>query len=166
MTLATHIVVAGAVVHTVGIQSPWWAIPIAIATHYAADAIPHHDYAPEMITQDPKNLMDIRVSFAPHLILKDTVKIGTDAAVGLGSLFLFWNTGPETARTPLLLSAALGGILPDALQMIYGIWKKPLAWIQRIHDFFHHPDRTRELTHNEIISQGAVFLAALALLRF
>lgn len=133
MTLATHAIIAGATARTIGISNPALGLVVGTITHYLIDAIPHCDYEPRIIKKNPENPMEVTVDLSPGYLTLDGTVIGLDALTGTTALYLLWNAPPL-----LILMTALGGILPDALQMVYGLYKKwPLTRTQRVHDFFH-----------------------------
>lgn len=152
---------AGAVTKLVGTQNPLAGFALGVASHYVIDAFPHWDYKPSIITKDPKNPRDVVVNLSPKVVLVDGATIAFDALVGAAVLFASW----KSDNIPLLAAAALGGILPDALQMVYGVIKKfPFTFTQSIHDFFHTTNRLT-FTRFAFVSQLALFAVATLLLR-
>lgn len=141
MILSTHIVV-GAAAAKIFTNHPVEAFLVGFASHFVLDAIPHWDYpidsfSAEHAGTDPLN-KKIRLN---AVVLRDAWRVLIDVAVGTAILagFVFWPTGRVLgADVLLILAGAAGGVLPDFLQFLQGVWKTPvLFWHQKFHDFIH-----------------------------
>ena len=97
---ASHIA-AGATVG-IALQDPWLAFPVAFATHYLLDAIPHHEYLP------PEELRS--ASFTDDI--QTLGKGAIDALVGFGAVAIL------TQLNPVAMGAAFFGVLPDAFNAV------------------------------------------------
>ena len=168
MTLTTHIIVAGAVAAPL-LHNPPLAFVVGITSHYLLDAIPHWDWELSSLPQgDPQNKNGIIVRHKK--IAYDLLRVTLDVSIGLLLLFAIGVAGGGINSLIIfygLGAAALGGILPDALQFAYFvIWRKqPMAAIQWFHDFFHartkipHRQMARGLAYQTmIIAPSLIFL--------
>ncbi len=162
MTLATHILVAGATTKPfLGRMSNPIIFIIAILSHYLSDAIPHFDYELLSIESHPEDKSESKIHPSAKSVAIDLLSIIIDIAIG--TTFLILSARPEINFSNLVTYSLIiiGGILPDALQPIYILWKKfPMTQIQNWHDFWHAKLRLK-LNRQAVISQGALFLAAL-----
>ncbi len=135
MTLTPHIV-TGAVAARIFTSHPVAAFVLGCATHFMLDAIPHWDYKIDSLSDentgsDPLNK---KVRFNKILFF-DVGKVLLDVA--LGFTLLFWFIFP-ISNLSILLAGAIGGVLPDFLQFVFGIWKNtPLRLHQKFHHFIH-----------------------------
>jgi len=161
MTLTTHIIVAGAVAAPF-LHNPPLAFAMGLTSHYILDAIPHWDWELGSLPQsDPKNKDAKEVMVVQHnKIAHDLLRVTLDVSIGLLLLFAIGVAGGGINSLTIfygLGAAALGGILPDALQFVYFvIWRKqPMALIQWFHDFFHA--RTK-IPHRQM-AKGLVYQA-------
>ncbi len=138
MTLATHILIAGAIAKPISSAHPAILFGVSVLSHYLADLIPHWDYDIRSIDNKEKNNADIITwRFSDKQFLWDIFRFGLDAGIGFFILLLIvW---PETLSSLLkVLAVSAGALFPDALQGIYFTRKAEfLRPIQRIHDFFH-----------------------------
>lgn len=138
MTLATHIVV-GAAAAKICTSHPVEAFFVGAASHFLLDAIPHWDYKIDSLSDenagaDPLH-KNIRFTGA---MLRDAGKVLFDAFLGfavLAGLIFFSSKHVLGADVALMLAGALGGVMPDFLQFLYGVWKNPLL---RMHQTFHN----------------------------
>lgn len=107
----------------------------------------------------------MKTNFRRDIIIRDGIMIGGDGILGFIFLFLLWQPALGTQSVALILATGIGGVLPDALQMLYAMIKKaPLTWTQKVHDFFHTTKRLA-FTKPAIISQVVLAVLALFLLR-
>ena len=161
MTLATHILVAGAVTKPfLGRVNGLFIFIISIFSHYLADAIPHYDYKLLSITWSEEHHKKNKIEMKLHLVAVDLLNIAIDVAIGSAMLFIV--ARPEINLQNLITYSLiiLGGILPDALQPVYILWKKfPMNRIQDMHDFWHAKLRL-SLNKTAIISQATLFILA------
>jgi hypothetical protein len=138
MTLATHIVIAGAITRPIASAHPLILFAVSLLSHYLADAIPHWDYKIASIDEKAKENVDtLEWQFKDPRFWKDVTRFAFDALVGFGILLFF--THPQTLPEFLkIVLIAAGGVLPDFLQAVYFTRKAEfLKFAQRIHDFFH-----------------------------
>ena len=161
MTLATHIMVAGAVARPfIGRVNGFVVFLISIMSHYLSDAIPHCDYKLLSISWDEENKKSTKIDYKIHLIIVDLLNIAIDVAIGSALLIII--ARPELSIQNFVTYGLiiLGGILPDALQPLYIIWKKfPMTIVQGMHDFWHAKTRLT-LNRKAIASQAVIFLLA------
>ena len=161
MTLATHILVAGAVAKPfIGRVNGLFIFIISIFSHYLADAIPHFDYKLLSIKWNEEHKKSTSIDFKIHIIVLDLLNIAIDIAIGSALLFILVRPEITFANFVTYGLIILGGILPDALQPIFILWKRfPMNIIQDIHDFWHSKLR---LTLNKaaVVSQATLFILA------
>lgn len=158
MTLATHIV-AGAAVAKIFSANPAQAFVVGCLSHYILDSIVHWDYklrafSPESDSSSADNLSSTNdsssVGGSPFIEKKvrfnkflfgDIAKVLFDALLGFLIVFLIVSGVADRLvgdDMVLLLSGAVGGVLPDFLQFLYGIWKtRFLRALQKFHHFMH-----------------------------
>ena len=167
MILATHAIV-GAVFGRFFPKSPLLAFLAGFISHFLIDAIPHWGYPLKSFTRDkenPKDLMraDILInkSFLSDLFL---ITIDFIAGIVLG-LYIF-EQGPNAFNLSILL-AALGGMLPDALQFIYFKTRiEPFKTLHRFHVWIQRNGENEILQDNHFkgfLSQAS-FAAAFVLI--
>ena len=118
MTLTTHAVVGAAVcVHP-------WALPVALASHYAIDAIPHWDW-------DGRGL----VGECDREFWIAWGKLLLDLGLGFALAFLMFGW--------LGVAGAFAGCLPDALQFLHRFTSYASGALER-HQVFHDRIHTEE----------------------
>lgn len=131
MTLTTH-AIAGAALAALVPEHPALGFTAGFASHFLLDAIPHWDYAMLSEAINPKIAAPFTIDRA---LVLDVLRIGSDMTLGLALAALFFAT-PHTAFA--VFCGAMGGILPDALQFLYGRFPHgPLARLQRFHEWIH-----------------------------
>lgn len=162
MTLATHILVAGALTKPfLGRVNGLTVFIISIFSHYLSDAIPHYDYKLLSIEwKEGQQKKDLEINREAKLVTIDLLNIAIDIAVGTAVLIL--SSRPEMNFSNLTTYSLIiaGSILPDALQPIFIMWKKfPMTPIQDFHDFWHAKTKLK-LNKAAILSQGTLFLVA------
>ncbi len=161
MTLATHILIAGAITKPfLGGVSNLVIFIISLSSHYLADAIPHFDYKLLSIEWKKDEKQNSKIIPKVSLIATDLLNIAIDIAIG--TAFLLVLARPEVTLANFITYGLiiLGGILPDALQPIFIIWKKfPMTIIQSFHDFWHAKLRL-QFNRTAILSQGFLFILA------
>lgn len=152
MTLATHIV-TGAAVAKIFSANPAQAFLIGCLSHYILDSIVHWDYklrafssesdlpsTNDAFSSGDSPLIEKKVRFNKFLF-GDIIKVLFDAF--LGFLIVFFIVSGVADRLAdgdiiLLFSGAVGGVLPDFLQFLHGIWKtRFLRELQKFHHFMH-----------------------------
>ncbi len=143
MTLATHILVAGAITKPfLGRVNDLVIFVIAIFSHYLSDAITHYDYNLLSINGSKENAADRSLKADPQKIAVDLLNIAIDISVGIAVLVIIVRPAATLANLITYGLIILGGILPDALQPLYIIWKKfPMTLIQELHDFWHSKNK-------------------------
>jgi hypothetical protein len=131
MILSTHAVVGGALASLMP-GHPVLAFAIGVASHFAIDAIPHVDY--------PLRSISVRRS-APSaftfnwVLLQDLALLALDACAGLAIVLWLYASPGATAA---VLAGALGGMLPDPLQLLSKMYpREPLRSLQRFHIWIH-----------------------------
>ncbi len=148
MILCTHALVGGAIASLMP-DRPLLALACGIASHFAIDAIPHADYPLRSISIGPGGA----AVTLNRSLLRDLGVISLDAAIGLAAAMWLYAT-PATALTVLL--GALGGIVPDPLQLAYNLCpREPLRTIQRFHVWIH---AKRKLSWPEGMSSQFLFV--------
>ena len=161
MTLATHILVAGAITKPfLGRVNSLVIFIISIFSHYLSDAIPHFDYKLLSIEWKEGEKYNSKIHPNAIFIFSDLLNIAIDASIGAALLIILARPEPTFANLVTYSLIILGGILPDALQPVFIMWKKfPMSLVQTLHDFWHAKLRL-ELNRTAILSQGFLFLLA------
>jgi len=156
MTLATHILVAGALTRPLAGSIPASLIFVtALASHYIADAIPHYDY--KLLSKDRSDPDRPKLKKDWRLITLDLTRIFLDIAIGATLLYFLFPSLP-------LSWVILGAILPDMLQPLFWLYKKfPIKQTQTFHDFMHAKLRL-DLTALAIFSQLTLAALSIAIL--
>ena len=131
MTLATHIVIAGAIAKPLMALNPIFAFLAAIATHYLADAIPHWDYDLGSLEERDNNEKQ-RWNFSRGSLAGDPAHAAPDGLLGSAFLFVIF---PPTSLDIFywIIVVIMGAVLPDFLQGLY-FFRRP-SWMRPIHDF-------------------------------
>ena len=106
--LETPHVAAGALIAT-KIPNPFIAIPLAFASHFVMDILPH--WNPHLNKEMEENGYPTK---------KSTVIVTTDAiiALGIGTFFAFKAT-PNYGHSATILLACLASVLPDVVEAPY-----------------------------------------------
>ncbi len=156
MTLATHILVAGALVKPLAGSIPTSLIfATALASHYLADAIPHYDY--KLLSKDRDNLEHPKLKKDWRLIIIDLSRIFLDMTIGATLLYFLFPSLP-------IFWVVAGAILPDALQPLFWLYKKfPIKHTQAFHDFMHSKLRL-DFNASAIFSQLTLVAVSIAIL--
>ncbi len=167
MTLATHVIIAGALTRPLAHIHPAASFAAALASHYLSDAIPHWDYALEGInSSNPPNK---RLVSLATLLRRDMPRILFDLFLGAAILFLM--TAPHTRENIIrFILVTAGGVLPDTMQGIYYVLKHFgyagwLAPIQRFHDRMHTKIKLGAYPRFGVPFQLIIFFIFLFLLR-
>ena len=175
MTLATHILVAGAVTKPfLGRVNNLLIFVISIFSHYLSDAITHYDYNLASIEWKEGEKQNSRVVPNLQLIVLDLLNIAIDVAIGTTVLILCSRPEINSQNFAAYSLIVLGSILPDALQPIFIMYKKfPMDLIQNFHDFWHSKTKfktgLKDFYNNELrikinktvlFSQIAIFITA------
>lgn len=131
MVLSAHAVVGGAIGALVR-GNPLVAFLYGFISHFILDMIPHYDYPIRSGFVDPHG-EDKKILLKQ--ILLDTFSVGFDILLGIVLAYIFFEANDPTYSW---LFGAVGAIVPDALQFVYGLWKKPpLTWLQKVHEAVH-----------------------------
>ena len=135
MTLTTHSIIAAAVTKPLMRVHPIFIFLVAVASHYASDAIPHWDY-PLASIENPEDKEHRRWGRNRATLIKDIGHFAFDGL--LGAFIVIAAIRPVTAQQwAWALAAIIGGVLPDFLQGIYMLERKFLRLHQKFHDIFH-----------------------------
>ncbi len=145
MTLATHILIASAVVAPIAHSAPLPVVfAIALASHYLADTIPHYDYPLRSAKQERADVLHIELTPSPTNIGIDIGKVFLDLSIGMSILFLATAAQFLSESATPYLVAAFAACLPDGLQSVYLLWRKqPITATKKFHDFFHAKKRLK-----------------------
>ena len=137
MTLAAHIVIAGAVTKPfMGAMHPVGLFLFAMGSHYLADAIPHCDYKLKYIVgQDEKK----PEKFLPlDFLLRDGSKVALDIIIGSLIIFLATDSAFSISNLIIFSPIILGAITPDIMQAVrFVIPVSILNYLQSFHDSIH-----------------------------
>ncbi|MBI1975522.1 MAG: hypothetical protein HYS59_00795 [Candidatus Vogelbacteria bacterium] len=157
MTLATHILIAGAAARPLFVAAPLPVVfTVSLLSHYLIDAVPHGDYILASVNDSERDPMKRVVNISSKTVAPDLIKITLDISIGSALLYFLTNGAPTLAYLLPFTTVVVGGILPDLLQPLYYFWKKPpMTHLQAFHKFIHTDVRLRELGYikTAIISQ-------------
>ncbi len=136
MVLSTHALI-GSALATLIPTYPVAGFLLAVASHFATDAIPHWDYKLRSLKDDEANFLNSEIQVNSKSFIIDLTKIGFDILLGLVLSVLIWNYFFNLSFTIILLGV-LGGVLPDFLQFTYFRFKcEPLTSLQKFHHWIH-----------------------------
>ncbi len=118
--LETPHVFVGAVIAS-KIPNPLIAIPLAFASHFILETVPH--WNPHLNTETEKFGKPTK---------KSTIITIVDSTVALvsGSL-IAWQALPNTNQAILILACCLASVLPDLLEAPYFFLKIRTAWVKK-----------------------------------
>lgn len=140
MTLTPHAIV-GSVLANIFPNDPVLGFSLALASHYALDAIPHWEYSLNgFIDEDKKEAKSIFHNIKS--VIKPLTFIGVDFVLAVTlSYFIFVH---DERSLFLTAGGAFLAMLPDFLQFIYlkfknNFWTK----VQSVHEFFHGENKYR-----------------------
>src|SRR3989344_3457833 len=160
MTLTTHAIIGGALGAIAFPHNPGVAFAAGFASHFVMDMIPHWDYHLPSEDKYPDEPLRNDMVFRREHIL-DYLKIALDGAVGIILPILLF--GPFSLA---VLFGAVGGIVPDALQLAY--WKiptEPLTSLQRLHIWFHAKKHYKDRPIIGVPMQVGIILVTFAISR-
>ncbi len=169
MTLGTHITVgvAAASPFLVGPLSsspiaPLGAFALAVASHYAVDMIPHWDWPIQSIENKTPNFLDGRVR-SRGAVANDLAIAVIDMSIGVLAVAFAVAIAGISLPLGILCAAIIASVLPDALQLVYFLYKKePMITHQAFHSRVHTKVR---IPSNEVMRgvllQSPVFLLPL-----
>ena len=133
MVLASHIIIAG----LLGSQTEnyFLAAAIGFSSHYVLDGIPHWDYLSEEFEAKAQG----NPGFMKNKnFWREIGKGALDILIGLVLLFSLTNLN-KSSNTTAVFTAAIFGILPDPLGLLYWMTKwKIIKWNSDIQNFVHH----------------------------
>ena len=107
-----HVAVGAAIASK--IPNPFIAIPLAFASHFVLDKVPH--WNPHIITETKQFGKPTKKSTT--IIVVDSVM-----ALGLGSA-IAWHAMPNTGHAITIMLASFASILPDLIEFPYFYFKK------------------------------------------
>ncbi len=163
MTLTAH-ALAGASAAMLLRNNPVAAFFGAFAMHFVADVVPHWDYKIKSLKKNPDNYLENRIVFG-KVFLRDLFFTGLDCSLGIVlSFFVISQIAP--AYAPIAVLGAIGGVLPDFLQLVYHIFpRSPMVYLQKFHHWVQANNRFEKPPILGITSQ-IIFLALLGSLVF
>ncbi|MFA6476055.1 MAG: hypothetical protein WCV68_01420 [Candidatus Paceibacterota bacterium] len=139
MVLTPH-AIAGAAITSLFRLNPVTAFFAGFLSHFFLDLIPHWDYKLKSAYKDEAQPLNNDFGVGPGLYF-DLAKTGFDAFLGLALSVLFFSFGAGISFWAIIFGA-IGGILPDPLQVVYMKWRKePLISLQKTHLLFHTSHR-------------------------
>lgn len=161
MVLTPHAVVGAGLASAFGL-GPGVALVAGFASHFLLDSLPHWDYELASANIDEKNPLNNDIPLTKEA-LWDWAKIGLDLSLGFGLIFLFFMLNGQGIGVWSLLAGALGGLLPDGLQVLFMKWRRePFKTFFRFHLLMHSPKRIRHAFWGPFW-QGLILLLALVL---
>src|SRR3989344_5422694 len=165
MTLTTHAII-GSLAASFFPTHPIIGFALAFGSHFAIDAIPHWDYPLQSYEErDKNNPMNNDIALDKRFA-KDLINIGLDILIGLLILtYILIFLGKFSL--PILIAGAIGGVVPDALQLVYMKFRhEPLISLQKFHIWIQRDGRLRSKPFIGILSQIAiiVIITAVAML--
>jgi len=110
--LETPHVVLGVAIAT-KIPNPWVSIPLALASHFVLDKVPH--WNPHLYTETQKSGRPGKVSTAIAIF-----------DIGLSLILGFWFAGrvlPDYQKSTIILACCLASVLPDVVKYPYYYFK-------------------------------------------
>lgn len=157
MTLATHIVVGGAVASLFP-SHPVIAFFAGFCSHFILDAMPHWDYRILSEYANPDIDASHNKSKADGLFGLDLLRIGTDVLLGIFVTLFVWH--PTTVvQLEILALGMVGGMLPDFLQFVYLRFPhQPVVLMKKLHYFMH----TERKIDNRKAIKGVLWQVAIA----
>ena len=136
MVLSTHAAV-GAALATFFPTHPEVAFLAGFTSHFLLDSIPHWDYHLVAWHKDPHDTTKNDLVFTRNTLV-DFVKIGADVIVGFFAVWILFASDSFGLALISLLSGAVGGMTPDALQFLYyRSGRRFLRPLQRFHNWIH-----------------------------
>ena len=151
--LETPHVAIGAAIAT-KIPNPFIAIPLAFASHFVLEAVPH--WNPHIFFETKKYGRPTNKSVV-------IIVIDATVALGLGS-FIAWRALPNTGHAITILAASLASVLPDLVEAPYFFlnWKNKLlkSWLN-----FHKSLQVDTIPFWGFLTQILVIFAAILWIR-
>ena len=122
MYLTVHAAAGGAVALQTG--NPILGFGVGFISHLLLDVIPHGDSEKSGM---PQNNTAILIAASIDIAVLSVIVATLVATKGV------------TIFTPVLIAGAVGGMVPDALQLPYLLSHgRYFKWYQKIHNFFHN----------------------------
>jgi hypothetical protein len=148
-----HVAVGAAI--AAKIPNPFIAIPLAFASHFVLDAVPH--WNPHIVTETKKYGMPTRKSFT--IIVTDSI-----LALAFGS-FIAYQALPNTGHALTILAASLASVLPDLAESPYFFLKKKNMNLPKGFVDFHRSLQTHSDTLWGVVTQLSMIAAAILWIR-
>lgn len=135
MILATHAIVGAAAGRI--FSNPYAAFIAGFASHFVMDAIPHKDYTLNSFEPGEDKSEDDMV--LDRRFIGDSVKAGVDLLTGAAIIIFIFRDANGLINNPVsLLAGAIGGILPDFLEVVsFKIRREPLVSLRKFHLVVH-----------------------------
>jgi hypothetical protein len=114
-----HVAVGAAI--AASIPNPLIAIPLAFASHFVLELVPH--WNPHLNTEMRKHGKLTRAT-------RSIIALDVTASLFVGGVISYWAL-PDTAHALTILSACFAAALPDVLEapyFLFGIKNKFLSW--------------------------------------
>lgn len=157
MTLATHMA-TGAAISGLFATSPGQAFLVGWLTHYLFDTIVHWDYPIASYSSEKSKPDKTKISFGRMMIF-DVSKVAIDVLIGIIIVTIFYYRFSDQ-NLWLFVAGALGSVVPDLAQFLYGIFKsRPLGILQKFHHFMHAEKTLSDRPVIGIGSQVSLILA-------
>jgi hypothetical protein len=162
--LVTH-AVGGAAASLLFKNHPVAAFAAGFVSHFILDAIPHWHYQIKSFAKDEHDpIAHKTILFRDPRFAMDIIRTGIDFGAGLLITLVAVMHSPHDAHIASLMAGAVGGVLPDFLQVLYyALPNSPLKYLQRFHMWIHAKRRFDNEPLIGISSQLAI-LVVLALL--
>lgn len=122
--LETPHVAVGAAIAT-KIPNPLVAIPLALASHFILDRIPH--WNPHSYTEIEK-----RGKISQNTTMIALVDVGLSLALGF---FVASRSLPDYGHAAIILAACLAAVVPDVVKSPFFLWGVRKGWIRKWVDF-------------------------------
>lgn len=164
MILATHIAIAAAAAKPFAGSNSAVAFLIGIVSHYVSDAVPHWHYPTRTLPKEKEEKMGWTWRGDTKARLGDFARFALDGIAGI-TIVLLVSPPATVADWQWIGMAALGSVLPDALQGVYFAGARVLAPHQVFHDRLHAGIRLDAYPWIGVPFQLAIGLLALYFLR-
>ena len=131
MILAPHILIGSAIM--VVSPAPFVGMPLAVASHYALDALPHSHYSISPLKKFLRKETGLKEA------LPTLLRVGLDGGIGIGgavALALFFDHSAVAT-----FWGGVAGALPDGLTILLLLLPGSSLLFQhnRFHEWIHHP---------------------------
>jgi hypothetical protein len=143
-----HVAVGAAIASK--IPNPFIAIPLAFASHFVLEEVPHWN---------PHIFFETKTYGAPTKKSITIIVIDATIALALGS-FIAWKALPNTGHAITIMASSLASVLPDLVEAPYFFlkWKNKLlkSWLN-----FHKSLQCDAAPFWGLLTQAAVIFAAI-----